>query len=256
MPSLVQCECVATKKRVERETGFEPATPSLEGWRSTAELFPPVLPTRSMSLKIDGNKWWGEEDLNLRRRSPADLQSAPFGHLGISPPAPRSRNPLMLLALAGGFEPPTHCLQGSCSTPELRQQSQTLTLGSAPHQVKGFLSSLFSSGPLPENLVAQHRGGGRDVQRSEPSPHRQARQEVAAPGHQWPQPLPLPPEHQAQGTGQVHLPRNLPAGRNCSDGPDPLLLQLFERLVHIRLAGHRDQLGRPHRRLGRGPGEP
>src|SRR5882672_12876781 len=31
--------------------------------------------------------WWGEEDLNLRRRSPADLQSAPFGHLGISPVA-------------------------------------------------------------------------------------------------------------------------------------------------------------------------
>src|SRR3989338_4331624 len=27
---------------MERETGFEPATPSLEGWRSTAELFPPV----------------------------------------------------------------------------------------------------------------------------------------------------------------------------------------------------------------------
>ena len=27
---------------LERETGFEPATPSLEGWRSTAELFPPV----------------------------------------------------------------------------------------------------------------------------------------------------------------------------------------------------------------------
>ena len=26
---------------MERETGFEPATPSLEGWRSTAELFPP-----------------------------------------------------------------------------------------------------------------------------------------------------------------------------------------------------------------------
>src|ERR1051325_6042719 len=39
MPSLVQC--AASKKRVERETGFEPATPSLEGWRSTAELFPP-----------------------------------------------------------------------------------------------------------------------------------------------------------------------------------------------------------------------
>ena len=83
MPSLVQC--AAMKERVERETGFEPATPSLEGWRSTAELFPPVLPTRSMSFKNAGHKWWGEEDLNLRRRSPADLQSAPFGHLGISP---------------------------------------------------------------------------------------------------------------------------------------------------------------------------
>src|SRR5215470_7627888 len=30
-------------------------------------------------------RWWGEEDLNPRRRPPADLQSAPFGHLGISP---------------------------------------------------------------------------------------------------------------------------------------------------------------------------
>jgi hypothetical protein len=29
---------------LERETGFEPATPSLEGWRSTAELFPRTLP--------------------------------------------------------------------------------------------------------------------------------------------------------------------------------------------------------------------
>src|SRR5262245_16710298 len=27
---------------MERETGFEPATPSLEGWRSTTELFPRI----------------------------------------------------------------------------------------------------------------------------------------------------------------------------------------------------------------------
>src|SRR5215468_5566591 len=37
--------------RMERETGFEPATPSLEGWRSTAELFPrasrPISPLRA-----------------------------------------------------------------------------------------------------------------------------------------------------------------------------------------------------------------
>ena len=29
--------------------------------------------------------WWGEMDSNHRRRAPADLQSAPFGHSGISP---------------------------------------------------------------------------------------------------------------------------------------------------------------------------
>src|SRR5262245_12952749 len=70
-------------------------------------------------------RWWGEEDLNPRRRPPADLQSAPFGHLGISPavesPCNLSEYRQKKLALAGGFEPPTHCLQGSCSTPELRQ---------------------------------------------------------------------------------------------------------------------------------------
>ncbi len=29
--------------------------------------------------------WWRGEDLNLRRLTPADLQSAPFGHLGTPP---------------------------------------------------------------------------------------------------------------------------------------------------------------------------
>lgn len=30
-------------------------------------------------------RWWGEEDSNLRRHEPTDLQSAPFDHSGISP---------------------------------------------------------------------------------------------------------------------------------------------------------------------------
>src|SRR5262245_457086 len=76
---------------------------------------------RSLLRVASPSKWWGGEDSNLRRRSPADLQSAPFGHLGTSPklpacdgiPRPRVTR---TLALAGGFEPPTHCLQGSCST--------------------------------------------------------------------------------------------------------------------------------------------
>src|SRR4030095_2894973 len=132
----------------ERETGFEPATPSLEGWRSTAELFPlnaafstvePRVPLVVASLSAHPRckpdswhpvPWWGGEDLNPRRRTPADLQSAPFGHLGTSPnPPARTWQLLEKLALAGGFEPPTHCLQGSCSAPELRQHGQKVTLG-------------------------------------------------------------------------------------------------------------------------------
>src|SRR6266853_5546119 len=75
-------------------------------------------------------QWWGGEDLNPRRRTPADLQSAPFGHLGTSPNPPAvPGNSSKKLALAGGFEPPTHCLQGSRSAPELRQHRQKVTLG-------------------------------------------------------------------------------------------------------------------------------
>src|ERR1700674_3385282 len=63
----------------------------------------------------------------------------PLWPLGYLPAGYSDCNPLICLALAGGFEPPTHCLQGSCSTPELRQQSQTLTLVSRLCQVKTIL---------------------------------------------------------------------------------------------------------------------
>jgi hypothetical protein len=39
----------------------------------------------SKILPIAGTWWWAEQDSNLRRRKPADLQSAPFGHFGIYP---------------------------------------------------------------------------------------------------------------------------------------------------------------------------
>ena len=56
---------------MERKTGFEPATFSLATRRSTTELFP---------LKMVEGK--GFEPL---KASPADLQSAPFGHSGTPP---------------------------------------------------------------------------------------------------------------------------------------------------------------------------
>src|SRR6266568_5299636 len=38
-------------------------------------------------------EWWGK-DSNLRRLTPADLQSAPFGHSGTPPRRQRSRPPV------------------------------------------------------------------------------------------------------------------------------------------------------------------
>src|SRR5215467_251986 len=148
---------------MERETGFEPATPSLEGWRSTTELFPhrdvARRPDRlggratplsfrapSPSHRTSTPRWWRGEDLNPRRRSPADLQSAPFGQLGylairtvdssgthsagrrpalVAKTCPGSPG-LLTMELAKGIEPPACCLQGSRSTPELRQQATKL----------------------------------------------------------------------------------------------------------------------------------
>ena len=48
---------------------------------STTSCQPPLsAPDSSSQLKQ-----WGEQDSNLRRREPTDLQSVPFGHFGIPP---------------------------------------------------------------------------------------------------------------------------------------------------------------------------
>src|SRR5687768_16450332 len=88
---------------MERETGFEPATNSLEGCDSTPEL----LPRRRF-----GGGGWIRTTVG---RCPADLQSAPFGHSG-TPPKNFVRR---VLEPAPGIEPGTYCLQDSSSTPEL-----------------------------------------------------------------------------------------------------------------------------------------
>src|SRR5438105_15648007 len=114
---------------MERETGFEPATPSLEGWRSTAELFPPISvvgrggfePPKAYASRFTVCPLW-----------PLGYLPEPAGTRENSSRifATRLWSPLIhtAMALAGGFEPPTHCLQGSCSAPELRQHRQNFTL--------------------------------------------------------------------------------------------------------------------------------
>ncbi len=94
--------------------GIEPMTPSLPRKCSTPELHrqnqsgrrdsdsrpsawkADALPTELLPLV------WGEQDSNLRRRTSADLQSAPVGHFGISPIFSRRHSEPM-----EGFEPPT-----------------------------------------------------------------------------------------------------------------------------------------------------
>ena len=121
---------------MERETGFEPATPSLEGSRSSQLSYSRLMVCVSASAPETTRatlhreplcsendacgapeqfvriRWWGEEDSNLRRHEPTDLQSAPFGRLGISPECTRRRSACVHPAVCGmelaeGIEPPT-----------------------------------------------------------------------------------------------------------------------------------------------------
>src|SRR5229473_2850639 len=144
MSSLILCAMPGT--RVERETGFEPATPSLEGWRSTAELFPPMVLPRSMSVKT-AQVVVGRGGFEPPKAFASRFTVCPLWPLGYLPACSPNCNPLVLLALAGGFEPPTHCLQGSCSSPELRQQSQNFTLECRLRQVKAFLKLKLTRHP-------------------------------------------------------------------------------------------------------------
>src|SRR3989442_2175567 len=61
----------------ERQSGRRGSSPRPSAWK--ADALPTELRPRA--------EWWGK-DSNLRRLTPADLQSAPFGHSG-TPPAPR-----------------------------------------------------------------------------------------------------------------------------------------------------------------------
>jgi len=66
---------------LERETGIEPATNSLEGCDSTTELLPPT-PAADRSI---APKWWGGEGSNLRSPKAAGLQPAAIDRSATSP---------------------------------------------------------------------------------------------------------------------------------------------------------------------------
>ena len=96
-------------------------------WKANA-LSTELLPQKQTALeqlfivrkrRCNPNRFgkWEEMDSNHRRRTPADLQSAPFGHSGIFPifflTAALSRS--KSLEPMEGFEPTTPRLQITCS---------------------------------------------------------------------------------------------------------------------------------------------
>src|SRR5687767_10023328 len=77
---------VTTCPVVRRESGRRGSNPRHQAWKACAlptELLPRTSsPAPAGALLL--HTWWGK-DSNLRRREPADLQSAPVGHLGTPP---------------------------------------------------------------------------------------------------------------------------------------------------------------------------
>src|SRR5256886_2826148 len=61
------------------------ASPSLWSGRRESNPRPRAWKARALPPELLPRLEWRGEDSNLRRHTPADLQSAPFGHLGTSP---------------------------------------------------------------------------------------------------------------------------------------------------------------------------
>src|SRR5881628_2494516 len=79
-------------------SGKRDSNPRPPAWKAGAL---PLSYSRPSESRVRQPRWWGGEDLNPRRRTPADLQSAPFGHLGTSPnPPARDENPSNLKCIA------------------------------------------------------------------------------------------------------------------------------------------------------------
>src|SRR3989337_3029749 len=86
---------------MEPMTGLEPATPSLEGWRSTTELFPHLM------FGMVGRGGFEPPKASASRFTVRPLW--PLGYLPTVSRHPGARTPKCLedMELARGFEPPT-----------------------------------------------------------------------------------------------------------------------------------------------------
>ena len=235
MPSLVHCHAIRHGRGWSGKRDSNPRPPA---WKAGAlPLSYSRLPSRRapMPRRFDHQQVVGRGGFEPPKAFASRFTVCPLWPLGYLPACSQIRNPLISLALAGGFEPPTHCLQGSCSTPELRQQSQNFTLGSRPPSSQGFsvtvLSSLRPAAALAQDLVSTG---------PPPPPRRSAIRAGPASGGSTRKsqlratsgrsPSPSPPSTRQIGAGQVHLPRDLAARAVTAPTiQTPFLLQDLER---------------------------
>ena len=73
----------------QNQSGRRDSNPRPSAWKANA-LSTELLPQcNKIKVQIQKSRicaiGWGKQDSNLRRRTPAELQSAPVGHFGISP---------------------------------------------------------------------------------------------------------------------------------------------------------------------------
>ena len=180
---------------VERETGFEPATNSLEGCDSTPELLPRAPPRPG--------RWWRRMDSNHRRGFARQIYSllplTARPHLRQLPPWSRhpdsNRGPTAYKAVAL----PT----------ELCRPSPPRHLGAmaAPRRRRSLRHALRRDKTLAHRLVQQCGRRGREVQRLYAATHRQAEKAIAEASRSAPQAARLAADAENDRAAQVDRPR-------------------------------------------------
>src|SRR5262245_59058187 len=105
------CEATSRARLASSWSGRRVSNPRHSAWNADAlptELRPlvprkPLLLADAAPRRAATSWWWGEEDSNLRSLTATDLQSVPFGRLGISPRSHLRGRAALALELARGL---------------------------------------------------------------------------------------------------------------------------------------------------------
>src|SRR6266513_6066041 len=159
-------------------SGKRDSNPRPPAWKAGA--LPLSYSRACLSPSRRDSRWWGGEDLNPRRRTPADLQSAPFGHLGTSPHPPAcDGNPLKSWRWREDLNPRPTAYKAVALPLSYASTDKVPNYCRDPDKSSTLMA-------LAGNLVAQDRRGGRDVEGVRSTGHRNGQHGVAGAGDEGP----------------------------------------------------------------------